>query len=87
MITAHRASWNSRAPDKKIVDHEIKSWAPVARNKLDGILTLDLGSRLIDTEMGSGHFDMDRVLFDGSEPGTWKQCLQLQHDGTRAKTQ
>ena len=53
----------------------------------DGILAIDLGSGLIDTEMGSCHFDVDRVLFDGGEPGTWKQCLQLQRDGARAKTQ
>jgi hypothetical protein len=48
---------------------------------------MDLGSGLIDTEMGSGDFDVNRILFDSGEPGVWKQCLQLQHDGPRTKTQ
>ena len=87
MIAGQRASWDPRTPDKKIVDHKIESRPPVARDKRDSILAMDLGSGLIDTEMGSCHFDVDRVLFDGGEPGTWKQCLQLQRDGARAKTQ
>lgn len=87
MIAGHRAFWSSRTPNKKIIDHEIESGSPVARNKLDCVLTMDLGSGLIDTKMGSGHFDVDWLLLDSGEPGAWKQHLQLQHDGPRTKTQ
>ncbi len=87
VITLKSASWHTGTAGKKVINHQIEEGSTVTRHKRLRILTIDLGSALIDPKVIRGHFDVNGILLDCREGRIGEERLQLQYGRACAKAQ